>query len=642
MAFSIRQPAALTVEKLPASKLIDLSDNRHVRPFWPVIGISLERLLGLDRLNRAYVRLSHRLHTSGSCPAEVFHLALEILGVTYAVSGADRARIAAEGPLVVVANHPFGGLEGLILGDILCGIRPDVMVLGNYLLKRVPGVEGYIIPVDPFQSRNSVIANRTGLKTALRWLNNGGLLATFPAGEVSSFDPRWRRVQDPPWSAHIGGMLQRTGAAALPVYFPGRNSLAFQLLGLVHPLLRTAMLPRELLNKARQTIPVHIGKPITRHQLRRFTSDAQRVAYLRAATYFLANREPHAYPNQGTALDGSRHMPPDRKPVVRPEPKNLWEKEVDRLPARQCLVEQGAYAVYIADAWQIPHLLREIGRLREITFREVSEGTGASIDIDDFDSYYRHLFLWHTRHKELVGAYRLGVTDRILTARGPAGLYTHQLFKFKPELIVRLEHAIEFGRSFIRPEYQKKFHSLMLLWKGIGQFVARYPRNNILFGAVSISQDYHKVSRNLMVRFLKENRFDRQLSRLVTPRNPYRSRRIEGISRHLLRSSFRDITDVSVLISEIEKDGKGIPVLLRQYLNLNGRFLSFNVDKMFSDVVDGLLVVDLKQSDPRLLKRFMGVKGFERFMSYHQLGALGAPRPARATGRTARGDDQAA
>jgi putative hemolysin len=643
MARTIRQFNTATIPAATALKLIDLSQHNQVRPFWPVIGGPVECLLGLDRLNRAYARFCSRMETTRASSAEAFHLALETLGVSYALRSADHAKIPATGPLVVVANHPFGGIEGLILGDILCRMRPDVKILGNYLLKEVSGINTHIIPVDPFQNRNRrpVASNRKGLRTALSWLGNGGVLVTFPAGEVASFDPLRRRVQDPPWNAHIAGLIHRSGASALPVFFPGRNSLLFQLAGLIHPLLRTALLPRELLNKTTLEITIHIGKSITRHQMRRFTNDTQRVTYLRAATHFLANRKtPPSHPQEDAAA-ARASTAPAHKLVERPESENLWASEVAQLPNAQCLAEQGHYAVYIADAPQIPNLLREIGRLREITFREVNEGTGESIDIDRFDAYYRHLFLWHRQRKELAGAYRLGLADRILAARGPAGLYTHELFAFKPELVAHLAQAIEFGRSFIRSEYQKKFQSLTLLWRGIGAFVSRHPRYNILFGAVSISRDYHRVSRNLMVRFLKENRFDRRMSRLVKPRNPYRSRRIEEISRRLLRSSFQDITDVSVLISEIEQDGKGIPVLLRHYLNLNGKFLSFNVDKMFSDVVDGLLVVDLKHSDPRLLKRFMGKQGYRHFSRYHGLDRQGVPPWDRAATKTAH-DDRAA
>jgi putative hemolysin len=634
MAFNPHHAKHSEGTALTAAKLIDLCGHEAERSLWPTIGRALERLLDLDRLNRRYARFCEHREASDAAPEAVFRLALQTLGVTYAVSPDDRSKILPEGPLVVVANHPFGGIEGLILGDLLSSVRPDVRILGNYLLETVSGINRYIIPVDPFQGTRAVGTNRKGLQEALKWLMKGGLLVAFPAGEVASFDPLRRCVLDPPWSAHIAGIIHRTGAAALPVFFPGRNSLLFQLAGLVHPRLRTALLPRELLNKEASEITVHIGRSITRHQMQRFETDSERVAYLHTATHFLANREMH--PNN------RRTEYRVRKPIMGPEPADLWEKEIAHLPEHQCLTEKGPYAVYIADAPQIPRLLREIGRLREITFREVNEGTGESIDIDGFDAYYRHLFLWHRQRRELVGAYRFGLADRILADRGPAGLYTHKLFAFKPELVSHLAHAIEFGRSFIRSEYQKKFHSLTLLWRGIGAFVARHPRYNILFGAVSISQDYHAVSRNLMVRFLKENRFDRAMSRLVKPRNPFRDRRIEAISQRLLRSSFQDITDVSVLVSEIEQDGKGIPILLRHYLNLNGKFLSFNVDKMFSDVVDGLLVVDLKHTDPRLLRRFMGKEGYKGFRAFHHQDRQEVSSPELVAPKSIHDDDRAA
>ena len=207
--------------------------------------------------------------------------------------------------------------------------------------------------------------------------------------------------------------------------------------------------------------------------------------------------------------------------------------------------------------------LREIGRLREITFRDANEGTGRAVDLDRFDAHYLHLFLWNHASAELVGAYRLGLTDVILGHYGARGLYTNQLFRYKPALLKWLASAIEFGRSFIRPEYQKKFNSLMLLWKGIGAFVAQNPQYNLLFGPVSISNDYHTVSRDLIVRFLQTKRFDTSLSRFVAPRKPYRARVLMGGTGRLLHTAVNDLEDITLLISEIEKDGKGESALIR-------------------------------------------------------------------------------
>jgi putative hemolysin len=527
-------------------------------------------------------------------------------------------------------------VEGILLGHILCGIRDDVKILANYLLQRLVGIGETVIPVDPFGGSVAHGANLAGLKAALGWLKQGKVLAVFPAGEVASFQWRHGRIEDPPWSRHIATLARKSGAAVLPVYFPGKNGSLFQLTGLLHPRLRTALLPRELVNKRGRTCRVFIGKAVPWRKLCQFDSDAARVDYLRAATVFLRNRQ-HArfrvvFP---VTIPARKATAPE--PVIPPVETGHLLRDLQRLDHRHRLVRQGDMAVYIAEASEVPNILKEIGRLREITFRDVGEGTGRSVDLDRFDQNYRHLFLWNHAADELVGAYRLGLTDRILAEHGMSGLYTSQLFRFKSGLFQRLQVSIEFGRSFIRPEYQKKFNSLMLLWKGIGQFIGRNPEYRILFGPVSISKDYHTVSKNLMVRFLKANKYDVQLSRYVTPRKPFRSGRIQGISGHLLRTSFQDIDDISLLISGIEGDGKGIPILLRQYLKLNGTLLCFNVDRNFSDVVDGLLLVDLACTEPRLLKKFMGDDNYRSFVAVN--GPCGSTQSVK---RSARGDEAAA
>ncbi len=600
-------------------KLIDL-ETAAQRPFsrglLSLVLPALEKVFSLDVLNRHYAKYYEKVSACKD-PKDVFELCLDFLKAKYRISSPDLKKIPAKGPLVVVANHPFGGVEGVILGALLLQVRSDVKILGNYLLKEIAGIRETIIAVDPFERKNSVTSNLKGLKEAVRWVKAGGVLATFPAGEVSSFQLKERRVADPTWSAHIGGIIRRTKASALPVYFSGKNGLPFQTLGMLHPGLRTAMLPRELVNKKGKEFRIHVGKAIKSAKLQRFENDSELINYLRLSTYFLKNRdkeEKKYFVNKNILKLQSQKM----EPIIAPVTPDLLRRDVERLPSDQRLVSKGNLAVYIARSSQLPNLLNEIGRLREVTFRDIDEGTGTEIDLDRFDSYYLHLFLWNYETSELVGAYRLGLADVVLKQYGPSGLYTNQLFRFKPELIRHLATSIECGRSFIRPEYQKKLNSLVMLWKGIGEYIARNPRYSILFGPVSISKDYHTVSKNLLVRFIKANKFDFSLSRFVAPRKPYRTRRVDGISKHILRTSFQDIDDISLLISEIEKDGKGIPILLKHYLNLNGNLLCFNVDKAFSDVVDGLFMVDLTTTDSRLLKHFMGKVGFERFVEYNK------------------------
>ena len=591
-------------------KLIDLQNSAG--PLISFFRGPIGKALSIDLLNRYYPDYLRRLEQTRDNPDLCFQEALEVLNVRIRIDPRDLDRIPKKGPLVVVSNHPFGGIEGVILGKILLQARSDVRILANYLLKRVGGIGDFIIPVDPFEERQTARGNLKGLKEALRWLKDGGVLATFPAGEVASFNVCRRRVIDPAWSSHVAGIVRRARAAVLPVYFPGKNGWFFQSMGLIHPRLRTALLAREFMNKMHKEIPVYIGRAIPRQKLTRFEDDTDLIHFLRLNTDILRNRRKHPLKRLSTKVlpkAGSRQ----KLPIIPPVEPSLLERDVQNLSGDQLLVENSDMAVYIAESGQIPNVLTEIGRLREITFREVEEGTGEAMDIDQYDAYYMHLFLWNHRSKELVGAYRLGLADQIIESRGISGLYTSSLFKYKPEFVQRLTHAIELGRSFIRIEYQKKFNSLMLLWKGIVKFVVRHPRYHILFGAVSISKDYHKVSKNLIVQFLKERKTNDFLSRLVSPRKPYRPRRLSGISAQTLKTSIQDLDDVSLLVYETEKDGKGIPILLRQYLKLNGSLLSFNVDKAFSDVVDGLFMVDLFETDERLKIRYMGKDGFRRF-----------------------------
>jgi putative hemolysin len=386
------------------------------------------------------------------------------------------------------------------------------------------------------------------------------------------------------------------------------------LMGLLHPRFRTALLIRELIKKTGKRLTVHIGKPVSWKYLSRYSTDEEITECLRFKTEILKIRDRRRL----LATRGLKFRikeEPSLQPLIKPVSKTLLNKEIGHLPKGQQLLKRGDFSVYLAHSAQIPYLMNEIGRLREYTYRDVQEGTGRSLDLDRFDAYYLHLFLWNQATSELIGAYRMGLVDQILKTHGQKGLYTSALFRFAPGFMDQLGGAIEFGRSFVRPEYQRKFNSLILIWRGIGEFIRRNPQYRILFGPVSISSDYHAVSKSLLVKFLKEKKFNDGLSSFVSARHPFRSPRIDYLDEVALQATIRDVEDISFLISEIEKDGKGIPVLLKHYLKLNGKLLSFNVDKVFSGVVDGLLYVDLRETDPRILNRFIGAQNLSGIFS---------------------------
>ena len=306
-------------------------------------------------------------------------------------------------------------------------------------------------------------------------------------------------------------------------------------------------------------------------------------------------------------------------PVVAAIQRTLLKAEVEALPVEQRLVESGNFSVLYARAAQIPWCLQEIGRLRELTFRAAGEGTGKASDIDLFDAYYLHLFVWDAQAGMIVGAYRMGLADEIFQRYGRRGLYTQSLFAYGPRLLKILNPAIELGRSFVRMEYQRNFAPLMLLWRGIGRFILRSPQYAVLFGPVSISNSYAAASRRLMVEYLSTNNIEAGVARHVRPRRPFRARRSWGRDE-VEWAGVKDIEDLSRMIERIEGDNKGIPILLKQYLKLGGRLLGFSSDKAFGDALDGLIMVDLRASDPRVLARYMGREGAAAFLAYHETG----------------------
>jgi putative hemolysin len=451
------------------------------------------------------------------------------------------------------------------------------------------------------------------MKAAIRWVSGGGALGVFPAGEVSQFRMNRRSVADPAWSDTVARLALQTGAAVLPVFFDGRNSLMFQTLGLIHPRLRTLMLPRELLRKRHQSIRVRIGNVIPPERISRFEDAGELTDYLRVRTYVLRGRPPETAAPKPPRASQTRSL--DR--IASPVPSGELSSEVQALPPEQCLARSGGLRVLYAAVKQIPGVLREIGRLREMTFRAAGEGTGKSLDLDDFDPDYLHLFVWSDERGEVVGGYRMGLTDQIVSRRGIGGLYTSTLFHYHPQLLEQLGPAIELGRSFVRQEYQKEYGPLSLLWKGIGHYVARQPRYRMLFGPVSISNDYQSLSRQLLVMFLRLNRYLPALGELIAPRNEPKFRPIGDWDPRLTGAVVRDVDRINELLAEIETDRSSMPVLLRQYLKLNARLLGVNVDPDFADVVDALMLVDLTQVQRPVLNRYLGHEGAATFLAFH-------------------------
>jgi putative hemolysin len=567
----------------------------------PPVRWFVENALHLRELDNLYREA--RSHADGKDLASAL---LDALGVNFSVLESDLIKIPATGPAVVVSNHPFGMLDGLVLDAVLRRRRPDVKVMANSILSGLPDVEPRIIPIHVFNLPSKTTANARYLRAAVEWLQSGGVLAVFPAGEVASWQMRENRVVDPPWSSTAARLARIASAPLVPAWFSGANSIRFQVAGIIHPNLRTAALPAELMNKRGTTCTVRFGTPLQPVQLKSIGDDDRVTDYVRAHSYLLAHRR-----SQRDTLT---------PPSLRPEPiarsnQSALQTEISALHASGGLVaESREYAVYFAHGSRVPAILKELGRLREITFRAAGEGTGRASDNDRFDQFYSHLVLWHKADESIAGSYRLAWTEKTLRVHGIPGLYTSTLFRYQPEFFKRLGPAVELGRSFVVPARQKEYAPLNLLWQGIAKCVAARPEAPVLFGAVSISNEYCSASREMMIRFLaKQSRFD-PLRSLVEPRHPFRSSLTRYDEIRFIAEQMSSLDDLGLRVREIE-NGPGIPVLLRQYIQLGGCVLAFNLDRKFSDALDGLVYVDLRCTSRKLLDRYMGASPAAEFLA---------------------------
>jgi putative hemolysin len=559
--------------------------------------------LRLDTLSEIYAPL-HRRQTGDQTPDSIpfATAALSALDVTTAVTRVQD--IPASGPLIVAANHPHGALDGLVLLDVIGRVRHDVRLLANHWLARIPELRDVCFFVDPFDRRESAQRSLPGLRAAHLWLRQGGALILFPAGEVAHARRPDGSASDSPWKATVGRLATSTSAQVLPAHISGGNSRLFCAAGRIHPVLRTVLLPREFLKRRGRPVSLRLGAPLSPATLSvpGLTADAAAERIRRAVERL---RTPPVTTGI-TAAPG----PHDLAPAVDPDALAM---DIERLPENAKLVSGGSFDVYCARAAKIPHVLQEIGRLRERSFRAVGEGTGAPTDLDVFDDHYIHLFVWSPGSREVIGAYRIGRADAIVAERGVSGLYTRTLFRYDAALLNRLPPALELGRSFVRPEYQRDPQALLLLWRGICGFVQRHPQYRLLFGAVSISARYSDRTRAMLLRFLEQNHLHPDLAGLVDSHHPYPQ---DGRAR--LTAVPGTIDEADALAARLEQGGRGMPVLLRQYLKLNARVLGFNVDPSFGDALDALMVVDLLDVDTRILRRYFGPSGARRFLDHHR------------------------
>ena len=559
-------------------------------------GWLLMKLLKISTLNKIYNKNKHLKDI------EFLNAILDEFQIKFEIHEDDLKRLPKDGAYITVSNHPLGGIDGILLLKLMLEQEPNFKIIANFLLHRIEPMKPYIMPVNPFENHKDAKSSVLGIKETLRHLSDGKPLGIFPAGEVSTYKDG-KLVVDKPWEEGAIKIIKKAKVPVVPIYFHAKNSKLFYFLSNLNETLRTAKLPSELLTQKDRVIKVRIGKPISVAEQNEFESIVDFGDFLRKKTYMLSNSYEKEAKFKVTSLLKTTKTP---KQIAKSANHDKILEEVVSLKESDCLLlESKNYEVYLVTADKIPNILHEIGRLREITFREVGEGTNESLDLDKYDKYYHHMFLWDVAAQQIAGAYRMGLGSHIYASHGIDGFYLQELFRFESELFPMMSQSIEMGRAFIISEYQQKPMPLFLLWKGIVHTTLRYPEHKFLIGGVSISNQFSEFSKSLMIEFMKSHYYDPYVAQYVHPKQEFKVKLKDADKDFVFNGTEADLNKFDKIIDEVEPGNLRLPVLIKKYIKQNAKVVAFNVDPLFNNAIDGLMYIKISDIPESTMKPVM-------------------------------------
>ena len=505
---------------------------------------------------------------------------IENMDITIDVSPEQLENIPKEGGFVVVSNHPFGGIEGVMLYSVIAKVRPDFKLMANFILSHIPNLKEAFFAVNPFEKNPEWKSSLGGIKGAINHIAEGHGLGVFPAGEVSRFHGH-DYPEDLPWNASIARIIKNAKVPVIPVFWDGCNSRLFYAVDRINSMLGTARLTRELANKQGKRFNLQIGKPILPAEVALYENPKELAAYLRSRSYAL---------EANITVKTAEKKEVKQAEIDPPTDLPLMLAELEAIREKSFLYSTANYDCYLADYADIPNIMHEIARLREEAFRAIGEGTGKNLDQDEFDVYFKQMFLWDTVKQRIAGCYRLGIGSEIVPKYGIKGFYVSTLVNIDESFSDKLSHTIELGRSFVALDYQKEVLPMMLLLRGLSDVVVRYPEINHFIGPVSISAWYPKFYLSLIARFVaEEHAIEEEYQGKVTPKTPFVPDYLKVDSDVLLKNNMNGVDKFDKFLFRLSNGEYRLPTLYKKYLKLNAKFLCFNVDPDFNDTLDSLL-----------------------------------------------------
>lgn len=513
----------------------------------------------------------------------------DYLNFSYNLSGKSKRRIPSEGKLVVVSNHPLGGLDGLALIKAVSEVRKDVKIVANDVLANLENLRDLFLPFDLYSARSQK-ENITKIENALA---NDEAVIFFPAGEVSRMS--LSGIKDGKWKKGAFRFASKIQAPILPAFIIAKNSFLFYGLSLLWRRVGMFLLPGELFRQRNKTITIKFGDPIPSANFDKNINIKVQLALLRKHVYRIGSGEKGIFNTEKT--------------IIHPVPVRLIKHELyhsERLGSTN-----DGKKIFLIKADSCPNVMREISRLREITFRKVGEGTGKSFDTDTYDEHYHHIVLWDDDDLEIVGSYRLGITSEIIEEKGIEGLYNASQFTIHETFNDVLSQSIELGRSFVQAKYWKT-NALDYIWQGIGAFVMKNPQIRYLWGAVSISNSYSELAKAMIVYYYKKWYLGD--TSFATPHKAFVITKIQEQEIEAMFTGSNHEEDFRILKFGLKGLGFSVPVLYRRYTELcnygGAKFASFSVDEGFMNAIDGLIVVDLHALRDEYKERYYNQKSF--------------------------------
>lgn len=565
------------------------------------VASAVMRLAKINKVNELYDKLKDK---KGKAFFESF---VDERDLQYIVFEEDLAKIPKTGPFIIVANHPLGAIDGILMTKIISEIRPDFKIMGNFLLEKIKPMEPFVIPVNPFENRKEVYNSAAGMRATLKHLEEGGCVGIFPAGEVSNKNNTYNEIQDKQWEKPALKLIKMAKVPVVPMYFHAKNSRLFYQVSKLHPGLQTLLLPAEMMNDREKPIRIRIGRPLTPKSMAEAETVEELGEYLKRKVYMMKSyyerrkslMEIFNLPNLSLKFPLSREDSNIIQNIIEETPKEDLLKDIEKLRnTDRMFFSNGNYEVYFTTYEEIPSIIREIGRQRELTFRAVGEGSNLPFDLDEYDKIYHHLFLWDNAEQKLAGAYRMGLGKELMKKSGISAFYTSSLFEFDQELHPFFRKVIEMGRAYICEEYQQKPLPLFLLWRGIVHVCLRNPDHKFLMGGVSISNKFSEFSKTLMIEFMRSNYYDSAVAQYVHPKNEYKVQLRERDKALFLNETESDLNKLDKIIDDLEPELR-LPVLMKKYIKQNAKVIAFNVDPNFNDAIDGLMYIrisDLPES----------------------------------------------